>query len=282
MKVAVASGKGGTGKTTIATNLAHLAAGEGRSVAYLDCGVEEPNGHIFLKPEVDRQQPIFKLVPEIDDQACTHCGQCATSCRFGAIASLPERTIVFDDLCHGCGGCTLACPVGAIREVQRPIGELRSGHSGDVLFCEGRLDVGEAMSPPAVSAVKRAAPAAELSVFDAPPGTSCPVVETLRGSDVVLLVTEPTPFGLHDLRLAVEMVRAMRLPCAVVVNRADAGNGEVRAYCAREGLPIWCEIPDDRTVAETYSRGQLVCDVAPVFRDRIAELLHCLDLEGRP
>jgi MinD superfamily P-loop ATPase len=277
--MAIASGKGGTGKTTVATNLAYLASQDGTAVAYLDCDVEEPNGHIFLKPVIDEDRPIEKLIPEVDPTLCTHCGQCARACRYGAIASLPNQTLVFAELCHSCGGCVLACPANAIREVPRPIGVLRTGASGSVRFLEGVLNVGEAMSPPAIRAVKSSAPPADLTILDAPPGTSCPVIETVRGCDRVILVTEPTPFGLYDLTLAVEMVRTMKMPFAVVVNRAGAGNGQVRDYCDHSRIPVLAEIPDDRAVAEAYSRGQMICEAVPAFRSRIGKLLQRLEGE---
>lgn len=282
MRLAIASGKGGTGKTTVATNLAWLAAQNGRTVAYLDCDVEEPNGHIFLRPQIEEDRRIEKLVPEVDAARCTHCGRCAEVCRYGAIASLPEQTMIFADLCHSCGGCVLACPTKAIRERPRTIGQLRIGHSGEVRFLEGLLNVGEAMSPPAIRAVKSAAPPADLTILDAPPGTSCPVVETVRGCDYVVLVTEPTPFGLHDLTLAVEMVRAMKVRFAVVINRADAGDDRVRAYCEQNRIPVLAEIPDDRAVAAAYSRGHIICQAVPAMRSCIAALLDRITREGRP
>lgn len=274
MKIAIASGKGGTGKTTVATNLAYMAAQAGAAVAYLDCDVEEPNGHIFLQPVVEQQRPIEKLVPEIDLQRCTHCGRCARACRFGAIASLPAQTMVFAELCHACGGCILACPVDAVRERPRVIGQLRTGRSGAIRFVDGVLNVGEAMSPPAIRAVKAAAPAVGLTILDAPPGTSCPVVETVRGCDRVVLVTEPTPFGLYDLTLAVEMIRAIGVPFGVVINRADAGDARVREYCARQRISLLAEIPDDRAVAEAYARGQMPCLASPALRECMAALLE--------
>lgn len=284
MIVAVASGKGGTGKTTVATNLAFVAAQSGRRVSYVDCDVEEPNGHLFLRPTIEKEYPIQKPIPVVDADLCTHCGECARVCRFGAVASLPEQTLVFAELCHACGGCTLACPTQAIRESPRTIGNLRLGTSGSMRFIDGELNVGEAMSPPAIRAVKAAAldnrqadrqrtSHGELVLLDAPPGTSCPVIETVRGCDLVLLVTEPTPFGLYDLMLAVEMVRALGLPAGVVINRADAGDGRVREYCQGHRVPVLAEIPDQRAVAEAYSRGALVAESIPGFARRIDELL---------
>ncbi len=270
MKIAIASGKGGTGKTTVATNLAQVAAADGRSVAYLDCDVEEPDGHLFLKPVIQRQRPIEKLLPRVDLERCTFCGRCRRVCRYGAIACVGRQVLIFAELCHSCGGCVLACPAGALREVPKPIGELRLGAAGPIRFIEGRLNVGEAMSPPAIRAVKAVSAHADLTILDCP---SCPAIESIRGSDLALLVTEPTPFGLHDLKLAVEMVRALKLPLAVVLNRCDMGDDEVRQYCAGQRIPILAEIVDDRAVAEAYSRGQLACTAVPSFAGRIRSLL---------
>jgi MinD superfamily P-loop ATPase len=272
VRIAIASGKGGTGKTTIATSLARAAASEGRTVAYLDCDVEEPNGHLFLKPQILREGPIHKPIPVVDPARCTHCGLCSEVCRFGAIACVGEKTLVFTELCHACGGCLLACPTDAIREVPKAIGRLRTGRSESVQFVDGVLDVGEAMSPPAIRAVKDAAPEVELTILDCPPGTSCPVVESVRGCDLLLLVTEPTPFGLHDLKLAVEMARALGLEFAVAVNRADTGEREVWEYCRRQRIAILAEIADDRAVAEAYSRGELPAETVPGFQDAITQL----------
>jgi MinD superfamily P-loop ATPase len=277
VKLAIASGKGGTGKTTVATNLARAAASNGRAVAYLDCDVEEPNGHLFLKPEILHEEPIHRLVPVVDAARCTHCGLCSQACRYGAIACVGEQTLVFTELCHACGGCVLVCPADAIREVPKPIGRLRTGTSGLAQFADGLLDVGEPMSPPAIRAVKDAAPEVDLTILDCPPGTSCPVVESVRGCDLLLLVTEPTPFGLHDLKLAVEMARALKLEFAVVINRADTGEREVWEYCRRQRIAILAEIPDDRAVAEAYSRGQLPADSVPGFREHIMQLAAALD-----
>lgn len=278
MILAIASGKGGTGKTTVATNLAQVAAKDGCAVAYLDCDVEEPNGHLFLKPAIEQKKQIEKRLPVVDLKRCTFCGRCAQACRYGAIACVNKQVLIFAELCHSCGGCILACPTNAMSEVPKSIGELRQGTSDAVQFVEGRLNVGEAMSPPAIRAVKAVSIEADLIIIDCPPGTSCPAIEGVRGSDLVLLVTEPTPFGLNDLKLAVEMVRELRLPMAVVLNRCDIGDDQVSQYCTNQGIPILAEIPDDRDVAEAYSRGQLVCDTVPTFADSIRKLLdHLFD-----
>ncbi|NLS94357.1 MAG: P-loop NTPase [Planctomycetaceae bacterium] len=281
MKIAIASGKGGTGKTTIATSLAHLAATDGRTVAYLDCDVEEPNGHLFLKPQILREEPINKLIPVVDADRCTHCGLCSQACRFGAIACVGQQTLIFTELCHSCGGCLLVCPQEAIREVPKPIGLLRIGTSGPLQFVEGVLNVGEAMSPPAIHAVKDAAPDVDLTILDCPPGTSCPVIESVRGCDHLLLVTEPTPFGLNDLKLAVEMARALKLRFGVAVNRANTGDREVWSYCRRQRIDILAEIPDDRAVAEAYSRGEIVVESVPQVAECIRSLLETLQ-SGAP
>lgn len=277
MKIAIASGKGGTGKTTVAVSLACVAASGHRSVAYLDCDVEEPDGHLFLKPRILRDEPINKLVPVVDQARCTHCGLCAQACRYGAIACLGQQTLIFQELCHSCGGCLLACPEDAIREVVRPIGRLRAGAVEAMQFVEGVLNVGEAMSPPAIRAVKEAAPSVGLVILDCPPGTSCPVIEAVRGCDLLLLVTEPTPFGLYDLKLAVEMARALRLVFGVVINRADTGERKVWDFCRQQRITILAEIPDDRAVAEAYSRGELAVETVPAFGERLSQL--AADLE---
>ena len=274
MKIAVASGKGGTGKTTVATNLAHVASRNGRDVAFLDCDVEEPNGHIFLKPEITNSEPVGNLIPEVDEKTCTHCGQCGEICQYSAIVCIGEKVLVYPELCHGCAGCWLVCPVGAITAKSRQIGLLEVGRAGQIHFVQGLLNVGEAMSPPVIKAVKAAAPKAELLIADAPPGTSCPVIESIRDSDFVLLVTEPTPFGLNDLKLAVEMVRALKLPLGVVINRSDIGDQGVRRYCDRNRIDILAEIPDDRRIAEAYSRGKMICEALPDYQSLFEGLLN--------
>ncbi len=263
MIISIASGKGGTGKTTIATNLARII---GTDVLFLDCDVEEPNAHIFLKPDIDYTEKVGIPVPKVDLEKCTHCGKCGEICRFSAILPMKDNVLVFPELCHGCGGCTLACPEGAISETAREVGVLEKGVSGEIEFVHGRLRIGEPMSPPLISAVKKYINPEKVVIIDAPPGTSCAVIESVRDSDLCLLVTEPTPFGLNDLKLAVEMVKLLDVPIAIVINRCDAGDREVYKYCDSENLQIVLEIPLDRKVAVAYSEGKLITDAIVEYR----------------
>jgi len=272
IKIAVASGKGGTGKTTVATNLAISLASDGQRVVYADCDVEEPNGHIFLKPVIRNVTRIGIPIPEVDTSKCTGCGQCGEVCQFSAIVCINEKVLTFPELCHGCGGCSLLCPENAIQEVQREIGVIEEGAANGVGFIHGIMEIGEAMSAPLIHAVKEKVPSDGITILDAPPGTSCLVIETVRDTDFVLLVTEPTPFGLSDLRLAVEMVRALGLRFGIIINRCDVGDDEVRSYCAREDIPLLLEIPDDRRIAEAYSRGEMVVEAVPDLRDKLTEM----------
>lgn len=276
MILAVASGKGGTGKTTIATNLAFLAARTERAVTYLDCDVEEPNGHIFLKPRIAASEPVFVPVPVVDESRCDLCGKCADICQYNAIVVLGKTVLPFPNLCHGCGGCALVCPTGAISETGREVGVVEEGSAGRVRFVHGRLRIGEAMSPPLIRAVKHRIPSDGVAIVDAPPGTSCPVIQAVRGSDFVLLVTEPTPFGLNDLKLAVEMLRALGLPFGVVVNRAGIGSDDVYDYCRKQSIEVLLRLPDDRRIAEAYSRGALALEALPEYRDDFAKLLEAV------
>ncbi len=264
MIIAVASGKGGTGKTTVTVNLARVC---GTAVHLLDCDVEEPNAHLFLGGELCGEPETISIpVPEVDEALCDGCGECSRFCAYKALAVLAKRVLVFPEMCHGCGGCRLVCPKGAIREVPKRIGVAETLRSGDITLIQGRLDVGVAMSPPLIRAVKAKIPKEGDAILDAPPGTSCPVIATLRETDYVVLVTEPTPFGLHDLRLAVAVVRELRLPFGVVVNRAGSGDDRVQDYCRDEWIPVLAEIPDDRRIAEAYSRGEMMVDTLPEYR----------------
>jgi len=271
MIISVASGKGGTGKTTVAVSLALSLEGS-RPVQFLDCDVEEPNAHLFIKPLIDKTLPVFIPVPEVDEAKCTFCGKCAEVCAYNAIAVLKNTVLVFSELCHGCGGCSFLCPEKAIKEVGKKIGVLESGAAGSLQFVHGKLDIGQPMSPPLVRAVKKSINTKRTVVIDVPPGTSCPVIESIKGSDFCLLVTEPTPFGLHDLRLAVETVRQLKIPLGVIINRTGLGDRDVEAYCLKENIPILMTIPFNRKIAAAYSEGIPVVEAIPAYRQEFFEI----------
>lgn len=271
MIIAIASGKGGTGKTTIAVNLA-LALTRQKKLQFLDCDVEEPNAHIFLKPVFNASEEVTIPVPEVNEEKCTYCGKCTEVCAFNAIAVLKENTLVFPELCHGCGGCTYFCPEGAIKEAPRAIGLLEKGSAYGIVFLHGRLNPGEAMSPPLINALKNKIDSHRIVLIDAPPGTSCPVVAAVKGSDFCLLVTEPTPFGLNDLDLAVRMLKKINIPAGVIINRSDIGSSCVDDYCRTEGLPVLMRIPWDRELARLYARGEPVVLHSSIWKKRFKEL----------
>ena len=266
MVISVASGKGGTGKTTVAVGLAIVT---GRA-QLLDCDVEEPNAHLFLQPRLTERTPVTILVPEVDAERCTRCGRCSEVCQFHAIAVMAKQVLVFPELCHGCGACTLACLEEAIREAPREVGVVESGKSSRISFVHGRLNVGEPMATPVIRAVKAHLDGKRLTIIDAAPGTACPVVEAVKGSDFCLLVTEPTPFGLSDLRLAVEVMEKMAVPCGVLINRSGEGDEATESFCASKGLPLLGRIPFSRAIAEAYAYGQ-----HPVYA--LPELGRCLE-----
>ena len=276
MNIAIASGKGGTGKTTISTNLAYYLAGRNISVKYLDCDVEEPNGHLFLKPEITKKQPAFIPVPLIDESKCTGCGKCVQLCEYNALARLGKTVMVFSELCHGCGGCTLVCPVNAISEQKKEIGFVESGKSGKTGFVHGRLKIGEAMSPPLIRSVLEKKDKDSVNIIDAPPGTSCPVIASVKNTDFIVLITEPTPFGLNDLGLAIETTKTIGIPFGVVINRADKDNNDAEVFCKQRDVMILCEIPDDRSIAEAYSKGEMIIDAIPQLRNIYAKLWEAI------
>jgi len=274
MIISIASGKGGTGKTTVATNLA-LSLESG--VQLLDCDVEEPNAHLFIRPVIENFEAITTPVPEVDMKKCTLCGKCGEICQFKAIVVIGETLLTFHELCHSCGGCIEVCPEGAIVEVGRELGVIEWGHRDGLEFVHGRLRVGEAMSPPLIRRVREYTRPGMVSIIDAPPGTSCPVITSMKGADFVLLVTEPTPFGLYDLKLAVGAVKILEIPCGLIINRSDMGDDRVREYANSEGVPILMEIPFDRKIAESYSRGDLLVEVMPEWKDRFRDLFHGIE-----
>ena len=271
MIISVASGKGGTGKTTVATN---LAVSVDEPVQFLDCDVEEPNAHLFLHPTIEETKTINTPVPQIDLDACNQCKKCMEICRFKAIAVLGDMVLTFPELCHSCGGCMAICPEGAISETDRELGVLEIGHRDGIAFTHGRMRVGEAMAPPLIRVVRESTRTDGLILIDAPPGTSCPVIAAMKDTDFVLLVTEPTPFGLHDLELAVEAVKILKIPMGLVINRCDMGDDKVKAYAERQGVPILMEIPFDRQIAECYSRGEMFTLTLPEWKSRFRELLQ--------
>ena len=275
MIIAVASGKGGTGKTTVATSLAKALAQTGRQVNFLDCDVEAPNAHLFLAPSFEAQANVAILIPKIDETKCTGCGRCGEVCEFHAIVVLGGKPLLFPDLCHGCGSCTLECPEGAITEIPDTMGLIESGPSGkQISFARGLLNVGEPMAVPVIRQLKKwvVNSAAAIVIRDSPPGTSCPVVESIRGADFVLLVTEPTPFGLHDLRLAVQLTRELNIPTGVIINRDGVGDRRVDDFCKEAGIPILMRIPLEREIGEGIAQGKSLTEIKPENCDRFIHL----------
>lgn len=274
MIISIASGKGGTGKTTIATNLALSLDSE---VQLLDCDVEEPNAHLFIQPTIEETKTITTPVPEVDEEKCSLCGKCGEICQFKAIVVIGKTVLPFHELCHSCGGCMEVCPEKAITETGRELGELEKGHRNGLEFIHGKLRIGEAMAPPLIREVRSYTRPDVLTIIDAPPGTSCPVIASMNGADFVLLVTEPTPFGLHDLKLAVGAVRILGIPCGLVINRSDIGDDKVKIYAEAEKLPVLMEIPFDRQIAEAYSRGEMLVEVMPEWKENFKSLYRRIE-----
>ncbi len=279
MVISIASGKGGTGKTLVSTNLASVLNSK---VIFLDCDVEEPNSHIFIKPQFYSKGKVTIPIPKIDTEKCDFCGRCVESCVYNALAIVEKKVLSFPQLCHGCGSCSFVCPRGAITEVEKEIGSMENGFKDRLKFSHGKLKIGEVMSPALIRALKRNIPDTAKGalaqgpvtdvIIDAPPGTSCPVIATVKESDFCILVTEPTPFGLNDLVLAVELLREISIPFAVIVNRCDIGDDSVKDYCAKEGVKILMQIPFQREIAQAYSQGKLFTELFPEYRDRFNQV----------
>jgi len=278
MIISIASGKGGTGKTTVATSLAASLS----NVQILDCDVEEPNAHIFIKPKISSREKISIPIPQIDENLCDHCGRCQKVCAFNAIAVLKDKVLVFPELCHGCGSCVFFCPQKAIKEVNKEVGIVEFGQSNGLQFIHGKLNIGQAMAPPLIKAVKKYINPTRTTIIDAPPGTSCPVIESIRKSDFCILVTEPTPFGLNDLTLAVEVLRKINIPFGVIINRSDLGDDKTEDFCKKENIPILMKIPFEQEIACAYSKGEMIINLYPQYRKKFCELFENIKrlLEG--
>jgi len=271
--ISVASGKGGTGKTLVATSLA-LSLRDKNKVQLFDCDVEEPNAHVLLKPVFTHREAVSIPVPRVDEAKCTYCGKCAEVCVYNAIAVFKEKVLIFPELCHGCGACSYLCLENALSEINREIGILETGYSEGVEFIHGKLTVGEAMATPVIRDVKKHIDREKLPIIDVAPGTSCPVVEAVKGSDFCLLVTEPTPFGLNDLALAVDMVNKLNIPCGVVINRDSVGDSKVEEYCHKEGIPVLLRIPLDIEIARLYSKGITLVEGIPQWQESFLRLFN--------
>jgi len=275
MNIAISSGKGGTGKTFISTNIAYVLAKKEEKVRYLDCDVEEPNGHLFLKPEISKEEDVTLIAPcGVDKEKCIKCGKCVEACHYNAIAIVNDKVLFFNELCHVCGGCKIVCPADAIVEKERKIGVIRHGKSGAMDFHYALLETAEGgMSPRLVKRVKECA-GEGINILDSSPGTACPVVETVKEADLCVLVTDPTPFGINDLKLAVDMSRDIGQEPVIVVNRAEYYDDELKNYCCDEKLEIIGEIPDDRQIAETYSVGDIVVEKLPRYRELFEKIVR--------
>ncbi|MBU4076312.1 MAG: ATP-binding protein [Euryarchaeota archaeon] len=291
MIISVASGKGGTGKTTIATNLALSIT----NVQLLDCDAEEPDCHLFLNVGLKKVEDVYVYVPVINKEKCDHCGKCSEFCQYNAIAVLPSDILIFPVLCHGCGGCKLVCPGGAITEEKRIIGTIEGAAANGfdkpkvihpfltglskMEFYQGLLNIGEPMATPVIKALKKRIVKGKNAILDSPPGTSCPVIETIRGTDYCLLVTEPTPFGLHDLKLAIEVVKHLKLPFGIIINRDGIGDNRVEKYCEEENIPVLMKIPQNEDIAKLYSKGQPFVLEMPGWKEKFVHLHKLIQKE---
>lgn len=277
MRITVASGKGGTGKTTIATSLVLSLTELGTLPIFLDGDVEAPNAHLFLHPDFEKRQEVAIQIPQVDESKCISCGRCAEVCQYHAVVMMGKKTLVFPQLCHGCGSCARVCPEQAIQETPQTIGVLECGPArSGILFAQGVLNIGEPMAVPVIRQLKRwlEPRPGQFEILDAPPGTSCPVVESMRGADFILLVTEPTPFGLHDLRLAVEVAHELNIPVGVVINRDGLGDDHIDEFCRSAQIPILMRVPFERVIAEGVAQGKTLMDIHPQYFSSFRQLLR--------
>ena len=270
MIIAIASGKGGTGKTTVAVNMALSV----ENVQLLDCDVEEPNVHLLLHPKINETKPVYVLTPQVNEEICDYCGECAKFCEYNALFVSSDKVLVFPELCHSCGGCIIICPKHAISEKKRQIGTVKIGTTANIEVVYGELKVGEPMPVPVIKEVKKQVDKQKTVIIDSPPGTSCPVIESVYKSDYCILVAEPTPFGLHDLKITVQVLEEIKIPFGIVINRAGIGDKKVYDYCEEKEVPILLEIPFERRIAELYSRGIPFTLEMPEWKERFRELLN--------
>ena len=275
MIISIASGKGGTGKTTVATNLALCLP----QVQFIDCDVEEPNAQFFLQTQIQHTEEVNVTIPIIDETRCTHCGACSKFCAYNALAVLPNKVLIFPELCHSCTGCALVCPVDAVHWNKKTIGTLEQGSTESIEFHKGLLNIGEIQAIPVLKALKTKIDPSKLVILDAPLGTSCPMIETITASDYCILVTEPTPFGLHDLKLAVDVVTYLHIPFGVIINRDGMGDDAVETYCKEQHIPILLKIPHDEHIAKLYSKGIAFVKELPEWQQKFTMLLHTIKQE---
>ncbi len=268
MIISIASGKGGTGKTTVAVCMALSL----QNAQLLDCDVEEPNVHLLLHPKMNETKPVYVMVPVVEEKKCNYCGECAEFCKFNALFVANQKVLFFPELCHGCGGCAIMCPKDAIKEKRRKLGVIKKGVADGIELVYGELDVGEPMATPVIAEVKKQTKSHSTVIIDSPPGTSCPVVESVYKSDYCALVTEPTPFGLYDLKIAVEVLERLGIPLGVVVNRAGIGDRKVYEYCKEKEIPILLEIPYEKRIAELYSSGTPFVLKMPEWKEKFQQL----------
>jgi MinD superfamily P-loop ATPase len=282
MNIVVASGKGGTGKTTLATSLAMVLHDDQQPVKLLDCDVEAPNAHLILQPSFSQEQDAAIAIPQFSSEKCTSCKLCVESCRFNALIMLGSTPKVLEQLCHGCGTCALVCPAQAITELPHVIGQLSAGENAAGLPCaQGELTISEPMSSPVIRQLKDwQLSKTKINILDAPPGASCPVVQTLRYADFALLVTEPTPFGLHDLKQIVQVVQQMNIPHAVIINRSNLAQQVIEPYCSEQQIPILMRIPFDKATAAQLAAGLALIEIHPHLRDEMQQTIEFVLAKG--